>query len=43
MEVTARGDAVIGVRALGARLLEASRRVSMSRHLPWAAQLAAAD
>ena len=31
LEVTARGDAVIGVRALGARLLEASRRVSMSR------------
>tara|TARA_Y100000746_G_scaffold194290_1_gene175532 strand:+ start:110 stop:622 length:513 start_codon:yes stop_codon:yes gene_type:complete len=28
LEVTARGDAVVGVRALGARLLEASRRVS---------------
>ena len=31
LEVTARGDAVIGVRALGARLSEASRRVSMSQ------------
>ena len=31
LEVTARGDAVIGVRALGARLSEASRRISMSQ------------
>ena len=32
LEVTARGDAVVGVRALGARLLEASRRVSTSNN-----------
>ena len=32
LEVTARGDAVVGVRALGSRLREASRRVSTSNN-----------